>query len=152
MKRSETSILLTKVAAFDQRTIGEADVEAWTEALGPSIPLADALVVVTEHFRTSHERLMPIHIITAVGGVRRERLQRAGDPPMPGGLTWQQEKAWRQLWCAAVKDGETRDDAARTASDAMQLGPANELVGMPAEVRAAITRFATEHAVPAVTS
>jgi hypothetical protein len=71
---------------------------------------------------------------------------------MPGGLTWQQEKAWRQLWCAAVKDGETRDDAARTASDAMQLGPANELVGMPAEVRAAITRFATEHAVPAVTS
>lgn len=121
MKRSETAILLAKISAFDQRTIGEADVEAWTEALGSDIPLADALAVVTNHFRTSHERLMPIHIITAVGAVRRERLTRAGDPPMPGDLSWQQEREWRQLWCAKVKDGSTRDRAAAETNIAMRI-------------------------------
>ena len=121
MKRSEVSILLTKIAAFDQRTIGNADVEAWSEALGDAVGLADSLDAVTKHFRSSADRLMPIHILNAAGGIRRDRLQRAGIPPIPGDLSWKQEKEWRQLWCAKVKDGLSSEQATSETNIAMRI-------------------------------
>jgi hypothetical protein len=123
MKRSESQILLAKIAAYDRRTIGDADNAAWTEVMTNSdVPLSDALVAVAAHFGASHDYLMPIHIIERVKAIRRERLTRAGTPPTPGGLEYADEKAWRQLWCAAVKDGDV--DPEGTANRAMKITPA----------------------------
>jgi hypothetical protein len=51
--RSEVATLLAKCAAYDRRTIGDADVAAWFDAL-VDVPFADASAAVTEHYtRTS---------------------------------------------------------------------------------------------------
>ena len=44
------------------------------------------------------------------------RLQRAGTPPIPGGLTLQQERAWRTRWCELIKAGQSPDQATRIAT------------------------------------
>ena len=121
MKLTEVAALLVKMAAFDQRTIGDADVAAWAEALGDSVALKDGLDAITAHYRASNDRMMPADLIRVVGGVRRDRLRRAGDPPIPGDLNHTQEKAWRHLWCAAVKDGADSTAAAAHADQAMGL-------------------------------
>lgn len=130
MKRSEAAVLLAKIAAYDRRTVGDADIEAWAEALD-DVPLPDALDAVRKHFQQSDGWLMPHGVITTVRAIRRDRMQRAGNPPMPGGLTWDQEKAWRVLWCASVKDGIPANDAAALASAAMNLPPEIEQAARP---------------------
>jgi hypothetical protein len=72
---SEIATLLAMVAAFDRRTVGEADVVAWHEAVG-DLRLEDARAAVIAHFRTSRDWLMPIDVRTAVAALRRDRLER----------------------------------------------------------------------------
>jgi len=67
--------VLTKAAAYDQRTIGEADVLAWHEILAP-YDLADALEAVTRHYRDSTERVMPAQLRKLTNIVRDERHRR----------------------------------------------------------------------------
>lgn len=43
-------------------------------------------------------------------------LRRAGTPPIPGGLTLQQERAWRTRWCELIKAGQSPDQATRIAT------------------------------------
>lgn len=150
MKLSEVSQLLGAIAATDNRTVGDLDVQTWAAILPPDMPLAAAQAAVIQHRRESSDWLTPKHIIDAVGLERRERLQRAGDPPMPGDLTWAQEREWRQLWAGHVKDGLSRDDAAKVASRQMALPSELEKIDMPDYARKAITAFARDHSVPAV--
>ena len=134
MRRSETAVLLAKISAFDQRTIGESDVEAWTDGLEESgIPLTDAMAVVTNHFRTSHDRIMPVHIIEGVRAIRRERLARYGPPPFPRELDQAQERAWAKLWWTAIRGGE--DDPIAAANAELGISPV-ELLPNPAMARA----------------
>jgi hypothetical protein len=98
MKRSETAALLTKIAAYDRRTIGEADIEAWTEALDGLVTLQDSLVAVRNHFRESSEWLMPKEIIDRARKLRQDRLRTAGYPDLPQGLTQAQEREWVRYW------------------------------------------------------
>lgn len=121
MKKSEVGQLLAAIAATDNRTVGMLDIDTWAAILPDDMPLNAALESVMHHRRTSTDWLMPKHIIDAVGAVRRERLTRAGTPPMPGDLSWQQEKEWRQLWCAKVKDGLSSEQAAAETSIAMRI-------------------------------
>lgn len=61
MKHSEAAELLTYVAAFDRRTIGEADVIAWRQALnGLDVERCKAAIVT--HYRRSTDLIMPGHI------------------------------------------------------------------------------------------
>ena len=135
MKRSEAALLLAKISAYDRRTVGDADIEAWAEVLPEDMPLADALDAVRDHFRSSTEFLMPLHLIDAVRSIRQGRLRAAGTPPIPGGLDWKQEKAWRQLWCNAVKDGESAEDATVIADQAMHITPMEEIADHAARVK-----------------
>jgi hypothetical protein len=122
MKPSEAAVLLSTIARTDRRTVSETEARSWAELMTEhDVPINDAIDAVKYHFGHSRDYLMPIHVIDRVKDVRRERLQRAGTPPMPGGLTWQQEKDWRILWCANVKDGLAPDAAAIAASEAMKL-------------------------------
>lgn len=79
--------VLAKCSAYDQRTIGEADVAAWAEALNlanPPITAADALAAVAHwHAETTEDRrIRPAHVIQVAqqlakrraGAARRQQL------------------------------------------------------------------------------
>jgi len=61
MNRANIARLLGLAAAYDARTIGEADVAAWQLALdGLDVERCKAAVV--RHYRESTDRVMPAHI------------------------------------------------------------------------------------------
>lgn len=64
--------VLTKCAAYDQRTVGEVDVMAWHEILR-RIELGDALDAVRQHFTESSARAMPADIRKLAIGIRDAR-------------------------------------------------------------------------------
>jgi hypothetical protein len=64
--------VLTKCAAYDQRTVGEADVMAWHEILG-RVDRGDALEAVRVHYGETSERAMPAHIRKLAAGIRDTR-------------------------------------------------------------------------------
>lgn len=72
MNLSETARLLSTIAAFNNRTIGEGDVVAWQSVLS-DVPLADAEEAVRRHFAEQTDWLMPAHIRRGVRDIQRER-------------------------------------------------------------------------------
>lgn len=78
MTPGDTARVLAKAAAFDQRTVGAADVAAWHEALS-DLDAADALIAVTRHYSTNEQRIMPVHVrrlAREVARARREAIER----------------------------------------------------------------------------
>lgn len=152
MKPSEATVLLTAIARTDQRTVAESTARSWADLMTEAdVPLKDAIEAVRHHFGTSRDYLMPIHIIDHVREIRRERLQRAGTPPMPADLTWKQEKTWRTLWCENVKDGMSITEAADAASDQMDLPrelPPGTSDAVAAERQALVQKLADSKAAP----
>lgn len=79
MNRSDVVDVLAKASAFDQRTVGDADVLAWYEVLA-EVPRDDALQAVTEHYRASTTRLWPadvLRIAREIDHKRRGAIRRA---------------------------------------------------------------------------
>lgn len=72
MTPGDIARVLAKAAAFDQRTVGEADVLAWHEALS-DLDASDALAAVTRHYARDTARLMPAHVRAEARAVRDER-------------------------------------------------------------------------------
>ncbi len=66
--------VLSKCAAFDRRTIGEADALAWSEAIG-DLNRTDALAAVTAWYRSHREFVMPSDIRSGAETIRAERLR-----------------------------------------------------------------------------
>lgn len=65
MTREEVAKLLSMAAAYDQRTIGEADVIAWWNAIR-HLDAQRAGEAVIEHYRTRRERIMPADVVRLV--------------------------------------------------------------------------------------
>lgn len=65
MTRSEAAQLLAIAAGIDQRTIGDADVQAWQMVLH-DIPLDAATAALTAHYRATTRRVMPADIVQRV--------------------------------------------------------------------------------------
>jgi hypothetical protein len=76
MKIPDATRVLEKIAAADQRTVGEADILFWAEVLPDFIELEDALKGVSIYYRTHRERLMPSDLIVAA---RQARCNRTGE-------------------------------------------------------------------------
>lgn len=76
MNRNQTADLLSAIAAFDQRTVGETDVEAWFAALG-RMKFADAIAAVIEHHKTSADRIKPFHVLDIARRAANDRVERA---------------------------------------------------------------------------
>lgn len=74
MTDDEVVDLLTLMASFDRRTVGDADVDAWLMAVG-DLPFDDAKVAVVKHYRESTEWLMPAAVRRAVRAIREERIK-----------------------------------------------------------------------------
>jgi hypothetical protein len=72
MNPVDIASVLAKAAAFDQRTVGQADILAWHEALSDLEP-ADALAAVTRHYASSEQRIMPVHVRRHATELRRQR-------------------------------------------------------------------------------
>jgi hypothetical protein len=82
VKPSEVATLLAKCAAYDRRTIGEADVAAWHDALR-DVPFGDASTAVTEHYVRVSDWIGVSDVRNGVRRIRAERLARAGSAPPP---------------------------------------------------------------------
>lgn len=79
MNFEDTVDVLTKCAAFDQRTVGDGDAAAWHEVLGP-FDVQDALRAVTAWYTEhSDQRAMPADIRRAILAIRADRLDRVRD-------------------------------------------------------------------------
>lgn len=84
MKPAEVIDLLTLAAAYDRRTVGQADVEAWRDAANRGRWTYDeAREALQEHYATSTGFLMPGHITERINRGRRP----IGQPPKYEGLT-----------------------------------------------------------------
>jgi hypothetical protein len=78
--KSEVAKLLAFCAAYDQRTIGKADVEAWAEALDspwvPNIDLDEAQSAVVAHYQETTQRINVADVLKRVKTERADRLGR----------------------------------------------------------------------------
>ncbi|RIJ76589.1 hypothetical protein D1871_10980 [Nakamurella silvestris] len=118
MKRTDTVKLLTYISILDKRTVGEADVEIWSELIPDDVSLADAKTSAMEHFRTSTKYLMPAHVIGLASAARlrrKDRILTAGPPDFPPELTHAQECAYRRTYFDAVASGLPRAEALAAA-------------------------------------
>lgn len=77
MELAEVALVLAKAAAYDRRTIGEADARAWHEVLG-DVELVDALAAVARYYRDETEWLMPAHLRRLARTCRDERRRLEG--------------------------------------------------------------------------
>lgn len=76
MNIAETAYVLTAAAAFDQRTIGEADAAAWHAVIG-HLQRDECLAAVKAHYAAQTRRLMPADVIDLVLSARRDAAARA---------------------------------------------------------------------------
>jgi hypothetical protein len=99
MKKSDTATLLAFCAAFDQRTIGEADVLAWTEALSspwvPNMGLEEAQAAVIEHYRGTSARIAPADVLKRVKDARAMAMSQLApkEEGVPPNEDWLQARA-----------------------------------------------------------
>ncbi len=71
--------LLSTAAAFDRRTVGDADVIAWHSAIG-ELDFADAQAAVVRHYQQTRDFVMPSDVRALVKLIRAERLAREAVP------------------------------------------------------------------------
>lgn len=76
MEIAEVGKLLTLMAAYDQRKVGEADVMAWSEIVG-KFDFEDAKAAVLAHYATTADRIMPAHIAVFVKNREADRAARS---------------------------------------------------------------------------
>ncbi len=72
MNIAETHDLLTFIAVFDNRRFDDATVLAW-HPIFADVPFDDCRTAVTQHFATSSDYLLPVHIRRGADDLDRER-------------------------------------------------------------------------------
>lgn len=86
MTIEEVIDLLATAAAYDRRTVGEADVVAWHRAVA-DLDFLDAQDAVVGHYTETTDWLMPAHVRKRVKDIRAGRLNRQPIPAPPAELT-----------------------------------------------------------------
>lgn len=85
MNVHEAATVLAKAAAYDRRTVGEADILAWHEALA-DLDAGGALDAVAAHYRDSTDWLMPAHVRQLVADLQRQRRRAELDAAHNGAI------------------------------------------------------------------
>lgn len=104
MNRSETAILLGIAAAYDQRTVGEADVMAWQDLLA-DVRSADAVQAVKDHYAAEARRVMPVDVLTGVKRIRTKRLDENPILDVPNGMEAREYLTWLRETRKQIADG-----------------------------------------------
>ncbi len=99
MNHREVAQVLAKAAAFDRRTVGEADIMAWHEAIG-DLAVEEALAGVTRWYRDRADWLMPSHLREAVRLVRADRRREARIEEAEKRASAAREEPARRRWDA----------------------------------------------------
>lgn len=73
MTRDEAVIVLATCASYDRRTVGEADVTAWHDALD-DIDGKDARQAVKDWYRDKRDWIMPADVRAGVKRIRADRI------------------------------------------------------------------------------
>lgn len=73
MNIAETSMILAKIQAFDNRNVDDATIIAWQEVLEPHTA-QDALKAVSDYFRVNSAWIMPAHIVERVRAMEDARV------------------------------------------------------------------------------
>lgn len=76
MNKAECAQLLTVVATYDRRTLGETDVVAWQQALG-DLRFEECRDAVVKHYATATDWVMPAHVRRLVLAARQDNAMRA---------------------------------------------------------------------------
>jgi hypothetical protein len=86
MTPAEALDVLARAAAYDQRTAGRADAEAWAAAL-PDVPPGPAIEAVVAWYREHRERVMPSDVLAHYRGTAASRHPSSRPvpvlPPLP---------------------------------------------------------------------
>ena len=116
MTRSEIAKLLAFCAAYDQRTIGDADVLAWDEALDspwvPNIDLDEAQEAVVTHYRETTQRISVADVLKRVKTWRADRLGRGIPMRHQGVQATEEYRRIRAEWEARPHPNRSRPDEA----------------------------------------
>ncbi|GGW68159.1 zinc finger domain-containing protein [Streptomyces griseoloalbus] len=157
MTPADAAELLTLCAAFDRRTVGEADARAWAAALN-AVPLDDdARAAVARHYADTDRWITPAHVIQQRAKIRRDRIDRAnvlydGRP----GETGAESIARRRALDRAIGDGRIAPQTATqavgrapgTAPPALTGGPAPDVAARLAAIGRRIPDDAAEQLHP----
>jgi hypothetical protein len=73
---AETGNALALAQAYDNRTVGEANVRAW-HAILANLDAADVMAAIRTHYLTESAWIMPAHIGRIVGEIQQERAKAA---------------------------------------------------------------------------
>ena len=119
MNVSDAARLLGYLAGVDNRQPSEAAALAWADALDGSVTFEAAREAAAVHRSESTEYIQPAHINRIVRRIRRERVHRDGTPPIPGGLSYPQEQAWRRVYHDRIGAGVAREGAVAFANAAI---------------------------------
>lgn len=111
MEATDVIDVLKACAAYDQRTVGDADVIAWTVALPELITKPAAMEAVIEHYRESPMPMRVADLIRIVKSARKARLDAAGPPDLPSGLDQVREREYARAWRQAIAHGMSREEA-----------------------------------------
>lgn len=113
MKISDTVDVLTKIAAFDRRTLGDADVAAWHDVIG-DLEREDAMEAVRRHYLSSREWIMPADVRRLAAEVARPRLAGRWAPGMYGVTREEGEQIAREIEAGTGRpDGVDRSEDIR---------------------------------------
>lgn len=74
MNVTDTSHVLAKIQAFNNRTFDKPAIMAWHETIG-DLELTDCLTAVTNFFMDSKEWIMPSDIRHGVSAIRKKRVE-----------------------------------------------------------------------------
>jgi hypothetical protein len=133
---AEMGKLLGFAASYDNRTVGEAEVIAWLQAIG-DLPFDDARAAIAAHYGSeSTERLMPGHIRRGVKAMRRDRIDRCPVGAPAPELT-DQPVRYRETLVAAISSIADGKQVRRAISPAGPSGPSGP-TGLPADQIAAL--------------
>ena len=107
MTPADAAEVLALAAAFDNRSVGEANALAWSAALDERVTVDDAKRIVTEHYSRSREWIMPSDVNAASAILRRSRLDRMATPEPPETLGGDpaREIEWQRAYRRAIGDG-----------------------------------------------
>lgn len=139
MTPAEAAIVLATASAFDRRTVGEADTEAWALAL-PGVRLEDAREAVVKHYQQTREFLMPSDVNAIVGRTKAYRRSQAELPNPPRALDDAKHGIWLGAFWRAIDDGQTQAVAERYAANmaGCELDPVEPLAISAEKVREAM--------------
>jgi hypothetical protein len=131
---ADAAELLALIAAFDRRTIGEADARAWSAALR-DIPLDDdTRTAVADHYGVTNEWMKPAHVKQLRARIREARIGAAHpvyEPPQGDYETGAEFTERRRAQLAAAADGTL---PAQSITQALDAAPPREVLALVAGV------------------